>query len=250
LLSDLYERFPVMEAEGIEEVLVLPFSRELAALTPETFVRRFLVDKLRARAVVVGEDFRFGAKQSGGTETLRTLGREHGFSVEVVDPVMWRGLRCSSTNVRQLLLEGGVTRAARLLGSFYGLAGRVVAGHGVGRTQTVPTLNLETEAEILPRHGVYVTRTLDLDSQRRWPSISNIGMRPTFNGDSLAIETYLLGALTPPSPHRIRVEFLHRLRDERKFASPEALKGQILRDVGKAQSWFRRARACKLEVGD
>jgi riboflavin kinase/FMN adenylyltransferase len=116
-----------------------------------------------------------------------------------------------------------------------------VPGHGIGSKQTVPTLNLRTPAEVLPADGVYVTRTTDLASGTRWNSITNIGTRPTFeNAGALSIETFLLDPFTAPAPERIRVEFLHRVREERMFESSQALKSQILRDVAVAQSYFRR----------
>src|SRR5580700_9223887 len=126
--------------------------------------------------------------------------------------------------------------AWRFLGRPYSITGDVVHGRGVGSKQTVPTLNLKTSAEVLPRNGVYVTRTREIGSARRWNSISNIGFRPTFENaeDSphkLSIETFLLDPLSGGAPQRIVLEFLHRVRDERKFESPEALKGQIMRDV-------------------
>ena len=133
--------------------------------------------------------------------------------------------------------------AGRLLGRPYGVDGTVVPGHGIGSKQTVPTLNLNTHAQVLPLHGVYITRTQDLDSRRHWNSITNLGIRPTFDGRELSIETFLLDSFAPPTPARIRVEFLRRVREERKFESPEALKAQILRDVGRAQAYFRRLKS-------
>jgi riboflavin kinase/FMN adenylyltransferase len=134
-----------------------------------------------------------------------------------------------------------MTAACRLLGRAYALEGEVVSGHGIGSRKTVPTLNLSTSAEVLPAKGVYVTRTADLDTQRRWRSVTNVGYRPTFDGQELTVETYVLESLSEPSPTRIRVEFLRRLREERRFESPEALKQQILRDVARAESFFRRS---------
>jgi riboflavin kinase/FMN adenylyltransferase len=126
----------------------------------------------------------------------------------------------------------------------YGIEGLVVSGRGVGSKQTVPTLNLETTAEVIPAAGVYITRTRDLEDGREWHSITNIGFRPTFGAsDLLTIETFLLDPLVGETPARIRVEFLRRQRAERKFDSPEALRAQILKDVRAAQSYFRRARA-------
>src|SRR5208283_1815457 len=122
----------------------------------------------------------------------------------------------------------------------YCLEGEVVRGHGVGKKQTVPTLNLTTQAEVLPAGGVYVTRTSEIGSSRRWHSVTNIGYRPTFGDDNrLSIETFLLDPLEGATPHEIRVEFLKRLREERKFESPEALKAQILRDANRAQRLLR-----------
>ena len=117
----------------------------------------------------------------------------------------------------------------------------MVSGHGVGHKQTAPTLNLQPTAEVLPKLGVYITCTEDLDSRRRWESVTNVGYRPTFAGDDeIRIETFLLEPMNGPSPTHIRVSFLWRLRDERKFDSPEQLKAQILRDVGRAKSYFRK----------
>lgn len=238
LLTTHERRTRAMRSAGIEQVSILDFTPEVAALTPEEFAERILRERLNARLIVVGENFRFGAKQSGDTSTLRALG----FEVEIMPDVKVRERMVSSTNVRALLAAGEVAWAARLLGDFYGLDGKVVRGDGIGSKQTVPTLNLETTASVLPAHGVYVTRTFDIDREGRcWRSITNIGMRPTFNGEDLRVESFLLDGLEAPSPHRIRVEFLHRVREERKFKNAEELKAQILRDVKRAQAWFRHA---------
>lgn len=154
----------------------------------------------------------------------------------------------SSSAVRRLITSGNVSHAARLLGRFHAIEGEVVKGHGIGSRQTVPTLNLATDAEVLPANGVYVSRTYDLDQDRTWPSITNIGFRPTFGGESLAIETFLLTPLSGETPARIRVAVTRRLRDERKFESPEALKTQILLDVKRAQSWHRRIAAWRPDI--
>ena len=146
----------------------------------------------------------------------------------------------SSSLVRQMALNGRVNRACRLLGRPFALEGFVVKGHGVGAKQTVPTLNLQPFTEVWPADGVYVSHTEDLDSSRTWRSISNIGNRPTFDGHDTSIETFLLEPLADPGPERIRVEFLWRVRDERKFATPADLKAQILRDVAVAQKYFHR----------
>jgi riboflavin kinase/FMN adenylyltransferase len=235
------QRCILMRDEGIEQVLILPFDADVARLTPEQFVEHVLVGKLGAKVVVVGENFRFGHKKAGDTRLLETLGKRFGFTTEIVPAFSCRGVPVSSSGLRQLIESGAVARAARLLMRPYALEGEVVSGHGVGAQKTVPTLNLATPCEVLPKRGVYITRTTDLDDNRNWESVTNIGYRPTFGGDDrLSIETFLLQILAGHSPRSIRVDFLWRLRDERKFESPEALKAQILQDVARARSYFRR----------
>jgi riboflavin kinase / FMN adenylyltransferase len=244
LLTTHAERCAVLAREGIEYVLVLPFTRDVAHWTPEQFVERVLVKALRARVVVVGDNFRFGHGQAGDVNVLARLGERYGFETRGVTPVKWRGRPVSSSEVRRAVEAGKVALAARLLGRPYATAGEVVPGHGIGSKQTVPTLNLQTHAQVLPATGVYLTRTFDQESQHNWNSITNVGYRPTFadasGGQELTIETFLLDHLDPPTPQRIRVEYLRRVREERKFETPEALKAQILRDVGRAQAFFRR----------
>ena len=236
------QRAAVMASMGIEEILILPFTLEVSRWTPEEFVKTVLVNAMKVRAILVGDDFRFGHKQAGNTDTLRELGRKYEFEVDPIEPVNVRGDRVSSSLVRKMALSGRVNRACRLLGRPFALEGIVVKGHGVGAKQTVPTLNLQPDTEVWPADGVYVSRTHDLDSARVWQSISNIGTRPTFNGDETSIETYLLEPLTGAAPQSIRVEFLWRVRDEKKFPSPAELKAQILKDVTVAQKYFARTR--------
>ncbi len=242
LLTTQAERCSVLAREGIEYVLVLPFTREMAHWTPEQFVERVLVKALRARVVIVGDNFLFGHDQAGDITVLTALGQRYGFETRVVTPVKRRGRTVSSSAIRRAVEAGNVGLAARLLGRPYATAGVVVPGHGIGSKQTVPTLNLRTHSQVLPANGVYITRTFDQESPRRWNSITNIGYRPTFESSdpALTIETFLLDPLADPTPQQIRVEYLRRVREERKFESPAALKSQILRDVSRAQTFFRR----------
>lgn len=240
LLMTIGQRLRNMDAEGIEEVLLLPFSLEFAKLTPEEFAEQVLAKTLQARVVLVGEDFRFGYKQAGNVDSLRTLGERFGYELEAVPAILQRGERISSTAIRKLVEAGHVSRACRMLGAPFALEGSVVPGRGIGSKQTVPTLNLAPLNEVLPRTGVYVTETLDLDSLRRWPSITNAGYRPTFDGEGLTIETFLLEPPGNEQPRRIEVSFLAFVRDERKFESPEALKTRILQDVSVAKRLHRR----------
>ena len=244
LMTSPEQRAELMAEEGIEQVLILPFTPELARLSPEEFVRQLVVGRLGARAVLVGGNFRFGYKQSGNIRVLEEMGRQLGFETMIVPAVEWRGSMVSSSGIRELIASGQVALAARWLQHAYALEGPVVSGRGVGSKQTVPTLNLAPETEAIPARGVYVTHTRDLENGRSWESITNVGYRPTFGAsDELSIETYLLGPMEGDAPRRIRVEFLWRVRDERKFANPEALRTQILKDVRAAQNYFRRAKS-------
>jgi riboflavin kinase/FMN adenylyltransferase len=244
LMTSPDRRAELMQEEGIEQVLILPFTAHLAQLPPEEFVRQILVERLGVQAVLVGDNFRFGHRHVGNVALLEQLGRQYGFLTEIVHAVTCRGRVVSSSGIREIVQSGRVSLAARLLLHPYALEGEVVSGRGVGSKQTVPTLNLATSAELIPARGVYVTRTSDLDADRAWASITNIGYRPTFGAsDELSIETFLLDPFEGETPRRIRVEFLRRVRDERKFDTPEALRAQILSDVRTAQTWFRRTRA-------
>ena len=240
LLMTIDQRIRAMESEGIEAVFLLPFSLDFAKLTPEEFAIRILAKALQARVILVGDDFRFGYKQSGNVDTLQTLGRNLGFELEAIAGVARDGKRISSSGIRNLVSAGALSRACRMLGAPFALEGKVVPGHGIGSKQTVPTLNLDPLNEVLPKTGVYATRTHDLDSGRSWNSITNIGYRPTFNGDSLTTETFLLDPLHDSAPVRIELAFLKYLRDERKFENPAALKSQILKDVNVTTRFHRR----------
>jgi len=245
LLTLPEERCALMGEEGIEQVLIMPFDASIAALTPAGFFSRILAGALGARAVCVGDNFHFGSKKTGGVAVLATLGEDLGVMVEIVDAIRRRGAVVSSSEIRRLIGLGNVSRAGRLLERPYSMSGDVVAGEGRGSKQTVPTLNLEISSldsaeRALPARGVYITRTFDLDSNRRWPSITNVGHRPTFAGGHLTIETFLLETLDAPAPARIRLEFFRHVREERRFADAQALKAQILADVSRARAFFRR----------
>jgi riboflavin kinase/FMN adenylyltransferase len=241
LIMTVDQRLRTLEAEGIEAVLLIPFSLDFALLTPEEFVEQVLVRTLNTRVVLVGEDFRFGHRQAGNIDTLRELGRHFGFTLEAVAGIERRDERVSSTIIRKLVVEGRVSRACRMLGAPFALEGAVVRGQGIGSKQTVPTLNLAPANEVLPKTGVYVTHTRDLKSKRQWNSITNVGYRPTFGGEGLTVETFLLEPLRDDShPELIEVSFLSFVREERKFEGPEALKAQIMRDVAVANRLHRR----------
>jgi riboflavin kinase / FMN adenylyltransferase len=163
-----------------------------------------------------------------------------GFELAPVSPILGRAGRVSSTAIRGMIAAGRASRACRCMGAYFALEGPVVHGYGIGSKQTVPTLNLAPENELLPGNGVYVTRTRDESTQSEWRSITNVGYRPTFDGREQTIETFLLDPPPPEAPARIEVSFLAFVREERKFETPEALKAQIFRDVGAAKRFHRR----------
>jgi riboflavin kinase/FMN adenylyltransferase len=220
-------------------LVVLPFNRELAHLSPLEFVKNILVRPLHTVAVHVGPNFRFGHRHSGDVEMLEKIGRLEGFEVEVAPLVEVRGQEVSSTRIRELLREGSVHVANRLLGRPFSTYGPIVAGMGVGHKHTVPTLNLAPVEEQLPKIGVYVTRTRIGD--KLYDSVTNVGHKPTFGDDhKLTVETFLLnfpgGEIREPN---LEIEFLYRLRDEMKFKNPAALKAQIREDARRSAKFFR-----------
>jgi riboflavin kinase / FMN adenylyltransferase len=243
LISTLEQRLQLLSDAGATEILVLPFTREVAELEPRDFISQILCDSLKTQAVVVGENFRFGHKQAGTAESLKALGEELGFASQFVQPVSWRGELISSSAIRRYISLGNVSRAARLLGRCFSIQGPIVAGHGVGSRQTVPTLNLRPPAGQISPRGVYITETLEPATGRHWESITNCGFRPTFGGDELTIETFLLTQLEGPPLSHIEVQFRRFVRAEQQFPNPEALKAQILRDVRRAKAYWRHIAA-------
>jgi phosphoribosyl 1,2-cyclic phosphate phosphodiesterase len=241
-ISTNQQRLEWFGALGIEAAVVLPFTPELASLSPEDFVDEILVRQLQVRAIVVGDNFRFGHRQAGDVKFLRDLGMRYGFEVVIHTPVALEGKIVSSTLIRKQIAEGDVTHAARLLGRPFVLTGELVRGTGTGRKFLFPTLNLKPDQELLPARGVYITRTVLEGETSSHRSVTNIGMRPTFNGSGLTIETHLLDYSGNFAPKHIEIRFWKRLREEKKFASPDDLRLQIARDISTANKFFARLR--------
>ena len=239
LICSLEERVRLLESAGAERILVLPFTPEIAEMTPREFVETVLDDALNARAVVVGQNFRFGNKQLGDTAVLAQLGSELAFEPHFLAPITSRGQLVSSTAIRRHLQRGNVSRAGRLLGRFF-LSGDIVTGRGIGSKKTVPTLNIWPGLEMVPAQGIYITETQDVADGRRWHSVTSVGMNPIFGGKELTIETFLLSPFDGRDPKRICVSFRRWLREERTFATAEALRAEILRDVNRAEAYWRR----------
>lgn len=240
-IYSLDQRLRLLTEEGAAHILVLPFTAEVAHMSPREFVSQILVNALETKAVFVGENFRFGHRQSGTTETLAELGRQFGFEPQFLQPVSVRGEVVSSSAIRRYLAAGNVFRAGRLLNRCFFVEGPVVRGRGIGAKETVPTLNLKpVPGQIVPR-GIFVTETVEPGTGRRWPSVTSCGTNPTFGGRDLTIETFLLTPLEGPPPGEIRVAFRHFLRAEENFPSAAVLKAQILKDVSRAEAYWRRA---------
>jgi phosphoribosyl 1,2-cyclic phosphate phosphodiesterase len=227
---------------GLESAVVMPFTMELSRLAPEDFVEQILMGELRVATILVGENFRFGHRQAGNVKLLRELGERLGFEVVIVPPVVYRGEIVSSTIIRREIAEGDVSHAGRLLGRPFVLTGEVVSGTGTGSKFTFPTLNLAAEQELLPARGVYITRTCFPSDSRSHRSVTNIGMRPTFNGNALTVETHLLDFRGEIPAKRMEVRFWKRLRQEKKFSGAAELREQIVRDIDSTNRFFNRLR--------
>jgi riboflavin kinase/FMN adenylyltransferase len=243
LLTPLPEKLRLLEAAGIDAVLLLRFSRDLSLMTPQQFAHDILKQGLHAREVHEGYNFHFGHKAAGNIQTLRDLGRKMGFEVHDYPELRLRGEPVSSSQIRKLLLEGRVSRARHLLARPFSILSTPGRGRGYGSKYTVPTINLAHYEELVPKDGVYITRTRvgSSDAGECFDSVTNIGNRPTFGSDSFAIESHLLNfhPLQLSADTEVELHFLDRLRDEIKFPSVEALKEQIGRDVAKANRYFR-----------
>jgi riboflavin kinase/FMN adenylyltransferase len=241
LLTPTPEKLHLLEATGLDAVLLLPFSRDLSLLTPREFAERILRDTLRACEVHEGYNFHFGHKAAGNVEALKEFGRDMGFVVQVFDEMVMRGESVSSSQIRKLLRDGHVSRARHLLGRPFAILSAPGRGRGYGSKYTVPTINLNRYEELVPKDGVYITHSRV--GKECFESVTNVGNRPTFGVDSFAIETHLLNfhPIELQADTEVELFFLERLRDEIKFPSVEALREQIAKDVHKARRYFHLA---------
>ena len=224
---------------GLDALLVIPFTRDFSMTSAAEFARDVLGRKLHAQEVHEGESFHFGHKAQGTTGRLAELGREFGFQVKAYPTMMMRGSPVSSSQIRELISAGKVSRARHLLGRVFSITAAPGRGRGYGHKYTVPTINLAHYDELVPGDGVYITRTR-VDKEI-FDSVTNIGKRPTFGDDLFAIETHLLGfhPIDVTAQTEVEISFLQWQRPEIKFPSVEALKGQIGRDVRRAQRYFQ-----------
>ena len=224
---------------GIQRVIFAPFDREMMTMPWQDFITELLVKQYGAVHLVAGHDYRFGHKNEGTVERLREKCRELGLGCDIIPKVELEGITVSSTYIRTLLEQGDVERAALFLGHPHCLSQTVRHGQRLGRTIGIPTVNLAVPAHVLtPERGVYITRAF-LPDGRSCPGVTNVGTRPTVTeGDTVSVETYLLGFDGDLYGQTVRLDFYKRLRGEVKFPSLEALRQEILRNVAETEAYF------------
>lgn len=227
------DKHELLRSFGLDGVIVLTFSAEFSMLSPEEFVREYLRRRIGARIVVVGHSISFGHARAGNAEVMRRLGRESGFETAVIGPIECDGIVVSSTQVREMIAAGDMKRAAILLGRSHFLRGPVVHGRERGRTIGFPTANIQSRTECLPPDGVYATRIVM--EEGIYPSITNIGMRPTFAEPERTIEAHIFDFNRDIYGREVKLEIAERIRPERKFESAQALAAQIASDLQRAK---------------
>ena len=246
LLTHLPQRIELMARTGVDAIFVLPFNAELSRVTGRDFVRDILVGRLGIRGIHEGANFRFGHGARAGVNELRAFGEEFGFSVDVHKAVRVHNLEISSSAVRNAIAAGDVRRARWMLGRVFGVHSNPAKGRGDGSKLLVPTVNLATYDGLLPGFGVYVTRLTI--GERCFQAVTNVGNRPTFEGVGFGVETHILNFepvdISDSTP--LYLEFMHRLRGEIRWPSTEALRAQILKDVARAQRYFRLSQSRSL----
>jgi riboflavin kinase/FMN adenylyltransferase len=229
LINTYSEKETLIEASGIDCMVVLPFTASFAELSPREFVKEILVDKLSVARLVIGYDYSFGRNRQGDVSTLQELGGEFGFKVEVLDPIAKEGLIYSSSRVRKLLLEGDVAGVVPLLGRHFSLAGVVVEGHGRGRELGFPTANVKSDKDLVPANGVYAVKVKL--GETVYHAACNIGNNPTFGNEDASIEVFLFDFEGDLYNQELRIYFISRIRDERRFSGIDELKNAIALDV-------------------
>jgi riboflavin kinase/FMN adenylyltransferase len=236
MIQTLSQRLSGFEQMGLDAALVLRFDHALSLVSPQEFIQRILVAGLRAGAILVGANFRFGHRGAGDVRLLDECGKRDGFDVEIIPPVEVGGRIVSSTAIRGAVADGDVARAIPLLGRAFSLTGGIRGGAGRGRTILFPTLNLAAEQELLPKLGVYATETAV--GGKLYSSVTNVGTRPTFDGAGVTVECHLFGFSENLTGGPMEVRFHARIRDEQKFSGADALRAQIARDIEAARKFF------------
>jgi len=236
-LTRLREKLQAMRRFPVDRVLCLRFDNHLAGLSPQEFIRRILIDGLAVKYLVIGDDFRFGARRAGNFQLLKDSGERNGFTVEPMQTYELEGERVSSTRIREALHRDDLDLAERLLGRPYRICGRVAHGEKLGRTLGVPTANVHLHRLVTPLHGIYVVEVYGID-HAAVPGVASIGTRPAVGGDRTLLEVHLLDFTREIYGHYIQICFLKKLREEQNFSSLEELKDAMQRDIHRARAWF------------
>jgi riboflavin kinase/FMN adenylyltransferase len=237
LLQTLDQRLAAFEFLGIGQTIVIRFDQEFAAIDADKFLRETVHERLQAKEVYLGKGFAFGKNRAGNIELLRQISNDLGFFADEVPEVQLRGNRISSSKIRAFLQDGKVNLARRMLGRPYGVEGQIIHGFQRGRTIGFPTANLKPKNRVVPKFGVYATATLIDNEWRR--SITNVGVRPTFENETEpSVETFIFDFDADLYGDSLRLRFLHRIRDERKFSGIDELKAQIQKDTEVALEYF------------
>ena len=239
LITLLEQKKELVISQGIDIFLVIEFTLEFAAISARDFVKDVLVDKLEIKEIVVGYDYAFGRNREGNIKVLREMGHLLNFNVQQVDPVYVGKVLVSSTSIRNLIMEGNISGAKKLLGRNYQIRGEVIRGRNRGGPLLgYPTANLKLTDELIPKEGVYIV-SMDIGS-KIYQGLTNIGYNPTFKDKTLSVETYVFDLSTNILKQKIKVNFLSRLRDEITFASGKELSQQISKDVNQAREFFQK----------
>jgi len=240
LIQTLDQRLEEIGKFDLDAALIIPFDRKFSRLTAQEFIQEILVSILKTRIVVVGENFRFGRDRRGDSRLLHQLASRHDFRVFTLPSVTKDGSAVSSSLIRSLLQEGQIEKANLLLGRPYEISGEVIRGQARGKSIGFPTANLRTTNEIIPR-GVFITRVrIDADL---WPALTNVGQRPTFGQEGVIIESYLFEFRRDLYGETVVIQFLRKIREERKFTSTDDLSDQIRKDIETAKHYFQKVSA-------
>ncbi|NIO48354.1 MAG: bifunctional riboflavin kinase/FAD synthetase [Candidatus Aminicenantes bacterium] len=240
MIQTLEQRVRGIKKFGIDAVLIVPFDEKFSSLTGQDFIQKIVVNILKAKVVIVGENFRFGKNREGDISLLRQSSSRFNFQVYSIPPVVKDGMVVSSSLIRSSLQEGKIEIANDLLGRRYEIEGSVIKGKSRGKALGFPTANIETENEIIPP-GVFIT-TSWIDS-KSFPSLTNVGNRPTFHKEETIIESFIINLNKNLYGEKIRVNFIKKIRNEMRFKTPEDLSQQIKKDLKKAKDYFSKVRA-------
>lgn len=239
LITPLHVKRKLIDAAGIDVLFIIPFTDEFHHISPESFVDNLLVEKIGIKGLIVGYDFKFGKRGKGNVEYLASKSTDYGFFFEIQAAITLDGEKVGSNRIRKMILEGDVKKATVHLGRPYMIKGMVIPGDGRGRTIGFPTINLKTDFPLIPKRGVYVS-SVEIDG-KKFPAVTNIGYNPTFDGQNLTIETYILDFAQDLYGRELALYFSDRIRDEVKFGSVDELKERIRMDVETARKYFNKS---------